>query len=146
MNPHFLYLSWDRTNPNKNLTYRNDKFDSVEVKTSVGPYKNSYANCELEKNRIYYWEIKVIQGNYLKIGIIKKSIIPELKNGAFSDNTNGYAYYSTGKLRNGSNSTGTDFSVGGYGPGDIIKVQFNSKTGTLWFGKNKGELEKGFEK
>lgn len=76
MNPHFLYLSWDRANPNKNLTYKNDKLDSVEVKTSVGPYKNSYANCELEKNRIYYWEIKVIQGNYLKIGIIKKSIIP----------------------------------------------------------------------
>ena len=50
------------------------------------------------------------------------------------------------KLRNGSNSTGTDFSIGGYGAGDIVKVQFNSKTGTLSFGKNKGQLEKAFEK
>lgn len=82
----------------------------------------------------------------MKIGIMKKSVIPELKNGAFSDNTNGYAYYSAGKLRNGSNSTGTDFAIGGYGPGDIVKVEFNTKKGTLSFGKNKGQMEKAYEK
>ena len=47
MNPHFLYLNWDKTNPNENLTFINDKFDSVELKTSVGPYKNNYSDYEL---------------------------------------------------------------------------------------------------
>ncbi len=63
-----------------------------------------------------------------------------MKKGAFSDNNNGYAYYSTGKLRNVSNSTGADISIGGYGPGDIVKVEFNTKKGTLNFGKNKGKM------
>ena len=57
---------------------------------------------------------------------MKASVIPEFKGKAFSDNINGFAYFSTGKLRNGSNSTGTDFGEG-YGPGDVIKVEFNSK-------------------
>ena len=55
MNPHFIYLNWDGSNPNKNLSFKNDRFSSVEVVTSVGPYKNNYADCLLEKNKIYYW-------------------------------------------------------------------------------------------
>ena len=104
--------------------------------TSVGPYKNNYAQIILDKNQIYCWEIKITKGNFFKIGIIKASTLVEgFKGKAFSDCTDGYAYYSNGKLRNGSNSSGIDFGKG-YGPGDIIKVGFNSKEGKLYFAKN----------
>jgi hypothetical protein len=46
-------------------------------------------------------------------------------------------------LRKGSNSTGTAFSTG-YGPGDTIKVQFNSKEGNLKFAKNDEALRVAF--
>ena len=47
MNPNFLYLSWDKNNPNEKLSFKNDKYDSVEVTTSVGPYKNNFSDYEL---------------------------------------------------------------------------------------------------
>jgi len=44
---------------------------------------------------------------------------------AFSDIKDGFAYYSTGKLRNGANKDGTvDKVIKGYGPGDVVKVKF----------------------
>jgi hypothetical protein len=98
----------------------------------------------LEKNNLYYWEIKIIQGSYFKIGVMKKEVIPDLKPGAFSDNIKGFAYFSTGKLRNGSNSTGSDFIHGGYGPGDTVKVEFNTRKGKLLFGKNDQAMMQAF--
>lgn len=79
----------------------------------------------MEKQGVYYWEIKIYKGNYFKIGIIKHSEIINVKR-AFSDIKDGYAYYSTGKLRNGSNKDGSDFKKG-YGPGDTVKVKFEPK-------------------
>ena len=54
---------------------------------------------------------------------------------AFSDLKEGFAFYSTGKLRNGANNEGADF-IKGYGPGDTIKVLFEPKAGTLSFALN----------
>lgn len=87
----------------------------------MGTYKNSYGDLLMEKNQIYYWEVKIIQGTYFKIGIIKEDHIDQIKKKAFSDIPEGYAYFSIGQLRNGSNTTGTAFGSG-YGPGDTIKV------------------------
>lgn len=87
----------------------------------MGPYKNSYADFVMEKNSVYYWEVQIVQGNYFKIGIIKEESIEGLGKKAFSDISTGYSFFSTGKLRNGSNTTGTEFGYG-YGPGDLIKV------------------------
>lgn len=42
---------------------------------------------------------------------------------AFWDINDGYAFYSCGNLRNGSNKEGADFNKG-YGPGDVVKVKF----------------------
>lgn len=109
------------------------------MKTSTGVYKNSYANIILEKSKVYYWEIKIHKGNYFKIGIIKNSEIGNVKK-AFSDLKDGYAFYSTGKLRNGSNKDGIDFKKG-YGPGDTIKIKFDGKAGTLSFGINQENLD-----
>ena len=88
----------------------------------------------MDKHHIYYWEIKIIKGNYFKIGVIKQTEIQNVKK-AFSDVKDGFAYYSVGKLRNGSNKDGAEFNKG-YGPGDVVKVRFNPKEGTLYFGLN----------
>jgi len=114
----------------------------VAVKSSVGVYKNNYADFVMDKTGTYYWEIKIHKGNYFKVGIIKHSEIPNVKK-AFSDLKDGYAYYSAGKLRNGSNKDGADFKKG-YGPGDTVKVKFEPKEGKLWFGLNDLPLEVGF--
>jgi len=96
----------------------------------------------MDKHHIYYWEIKILKGTYFKIGIIKHSEIGNVKK-AFSDIKDGYAFYSAGKLRNGSNKDGQDF-LKGYGPGDIIKVRFDPKVGQLEFGINDEPMEKAF--
>lgn len=83
-----------------------------------------------------------MKGTYFKIGIVKQSEISSVKK-AFSDIKDGYAYYSTGKLRNGSNKDGTDFKKG-YGPGDIVKVKFEPKEGRLSFGVNDDPLAEAF--
>jgi hypothetical protein len=122
MDPNFTYLSWDGKNRSKNLEFKDDKYGTTCVKTSVGVYKNNYADLLMERSGVYYWEIKIVKGTYFKIGIIKHSEIPNVKK-AFSDHNDGYAFYSTGKLRNGSNKDGIDFNKG-YGPGDVVKVKF----------------------
>lgn len=134
MDANFIYLSWATANRNKYLEFREDQVGTVNVRTSVGVYKNNYADFVLDKHAVYYWEIKILRGTYFKIGVIKQSEIPNVKR-AFSDIKDGYAYYSTGKLRNGSNKDGLDFKKG-YGPGDIVKVKFDSKQGKLYFGVN----------
>ncbi len=44
MHPNFVYLSWDSNHRNKNLHFANDNLNTVAVKTSVGVYKNNYAD------------------------------------------------------------------------------------------------------
>ena len=134
MNPHFIYLNWSETNRNERLSFKNDQYGTIAVNASVGVYKNNYSDHIMDKHHVYYWEIKILKGNYFKIGVIKQSEIPNVKK-AFSDIKDGYAYYSAGKLRNGSNKDGADFNKG-YGPGDVVKVRFNPKEGTLHFGLN----------
>lgn len=119
-NKNFVYLNW-KPSTNTHHRYLKDSRSTVEVTTSVGTYKNSYADLLMQKNHIYYWEVKIIQGTYFKIGIIKDDHIDQIKKKAFSDISQGYAYFSTGQLRNGSNTTGVAFGSG-YGPGDTIKV------------------------
>lgn len=65
----FIYLSWNTTDANKALQFKGDVHDTVEVTTSVGPYKNLYADFLLERNEVYYWEIRIVKGTTFKIGI-----------------------------------------------------------------------------
>ena len=139
MDPHFIYLNWSPQNRNDKLSFKNDQYGTVEVNTSVGVYKNNYSDLVMDRHHTYYWEIKILKGTYFKIGVIKQSEICNVKK-AFSDIKEGFAYYSAGKLRNGSNKDGIDFKKG-YGPGDVVKVRFNPKEGKLYFGVNDDPLE-----
>lgn len=141
-NRHFIYLNW-RPSKSTQQTYHKDHRSSVSVDTSVGPYKNSFADFVMDKNSIYYWEVQIAVGSYFKVGVIKEDSIETLGKKAFSDIATGYAWFSTGKLRQGSNTTGTDFGTG-FGPGDVVKVEFNSKEGTLRFAKNDDPLKVAF--
>lgn len=138
----FVYLSWEESGRNKNLVFGEDKWGTVGVRTSVGVYKNSYGDLVMERSGSFYWEVKILKGNYFKIGIVKQSEIPSVKK-AFSDLKDGYAFYSAGKLRNGSNSEGADFKRG-YGPGDTVKVRFEPREGRLSFALNDEPLEEAF--
>ena len=144
MNPNFIYLNWEPNNRNQSLDFKDDQFGTVTVSTSVGVYKNNYADFVMDNQRIYYWEVKILKGTYFKIGIIKHTEIPNVKR-AFSDLKEGFAYYSTGKLRNGSNKdvAGLDLKKG-YGPGDTVKIRFDPKEGKLFFGLNDAPLEEAF--
>lgn len=110
--------------------------------TSVGVYKNNYSDHVMDKHHIYYWEIKILKGTFFKIGVLKHTEINNVKR-AFSDIKDGYAYYSTGKLRNGSNKDGIDFKKG-YGPGDVVKVRFNPNEGKLYFAVNEEDMQEAF--
>lgn len=70
----FVYLNW-RSSKNTNQRQHRDPRSSVSIITSVGPYKNTFADFVMEKNNVYYWEIKIIQGNYFKIGVVKEDAI-----------------------------------------------------------------------
>jgi hypothetical protein len=43
----FTYLSWNIADANKAVTFKGDIYDTVEVSTSVGPYKNLFADFML---------------------------------------------------------------------------------------------------
>ena len=140
MNKHFIYLNWKTAAPNKALRFLEDENSTVEVLTSAGPYKNVFADTILQKNEVYYWEVKILKGTNFKIGIFKESEIAAFAGKAFSDVAHGYALYSLGELRNGNNKpTGANF-MDGYGPGDVIGVQFDGKKGDLSFSKNGGVM------
>ena len=54
----------------------------------------------------YYFEVKIIQGALMKIGIARSD---SEVNGAFSDDDRGWAIYN-GELRHGNNSNGIKYS------------------------------------
>jgi len=55
MHSNFIYLNWSQKNQNKYLDFKNDKYSTVTVKSSVGVYKNNYADFIMERNGTYYW-------------------------------------------------------------------------------------------
>ena len=73
MNKNFVYLNWKTQSANPSLQFSEDDYLSVEVITSVGPYKNLFADYSIQKGETAYWEIKIVKGNHFKIGIFKKS-------------------------------------------------------------------------
>ena len=44
MHPNFVYLNWDNKTRHRNLDFRDDKYSTVSVRTSVGVYKNNYTD------------------------------------------------------------------------------------------------------
>lgn len=67
MQPSFVYLTWNNKNRNTNLDFIDDRFGTVVVSTSVGVYKNNYADLIMERSGVYYWEIKIIKGKLFQV-------------------------------------------------------------------------------
>jgi hypothetical protein len=67
----FIYLGWNTADSSKSVIYKGDNCDTVEVTTSVGPYKNVFSNFILDKNECYYWEVRIIKGTLFKIGSLR---------------------------------------------------------------------------
>jgi len=99
---------------------------------SNGPYKSAYGEFDLIPGGIYCWEIEAIRGTNFKIGIVKKKE-GLLYDKAFSDEIDGFAYYSYGQLRNGLNMPNNTTKEYGksYGNKDIVGVYFDATKGYL---------------
>lgn len=52
---------------------------------------------------------KSVRSNVI-VGIFKMSELPNFKGKAFSDSLHGFAYYSSGQLRNNTNKATSDFA------------------------------------
>lgn len=71
INPYFIYLNWRKDITNPRIDFIKDRKDSVTIKSTVGPYKNVYSEQVLDKNKIYVWQIKINNGTYFKVGVMK---------------------------------------------------------------------------
>ncbi|KAM3134223.1 hypothetical protein pb186bvf_013643 [Paramecium bursaria] len=81
---------------------------------------------------IHYWEIKIDKDtkNEMKIGVSTNKNID--LNTAFSDYPSGFAYYTVGQFRNGSNSNGYKYGVSFKNTG-VVGVYLNMNLGQLYF-------------
>lgn len=142
LKPH-IYFSWITSNLDPKLKHNGS--DILNCLSSIGPYKNAYGFFPLLPNGIYYWEILIRKGTYFKIGIVSFENEKENIKGAFSDISFGYAYYSQGELRSGSNKKGPLYGEG-FGAGDNVGVLFDRNKGTLSFFLNGKDLGIAFSK
>eukprot|EP00349_Pseudokeronopsis_sp_Brazil_P004936 CAMPEP_0202959408 /NCGR_PEP_ID=MMETSP1396-20130829/3596_1 /ASSEMBLY_ACC=CAM_ASM_000872 /TAXON_ID= /ORGANISM="Pseudokeronopsis sp., Strain Brazil" /LENGTH=99 /DNA_ID=CAMNT_0049677945 /DNA_START=183 /DNA_END=482 /DNA_ORIENTATION=+ len=79
----------------------------------------------------YYFQLKLVHGHLLKIGVSRKEIEPEQ---AFCDTPKGWALYN-GELRHNSNSNGQKYGAK-LETGDVVGVLVDMVEGTLSFMKN----------
>ena len=109
---------------------------------SNGPFKSAYGQFDLLPGGIYCWEVEAIKGTNFKIGVMKKKDdMPFDK--AFSDDKDGFAFYSMGQLRNGTNtSTATVNKDYGkcFGNKDVVGVYLDMTKGYLAYFLN-GEFQ-----
>lgn len=94
-------------------------------------FKSVVGNLAFTEGNKYYFEIYVIKGSLIKIGVTKSfGLIEE----AFSDNPKGWAIYN-GEVRHNSNASGKKYGSQ-ITAGDTIGVMINMIDGTLSFSKN----------
>ena len=135
------YFTWDINATSKRLKIMSGGL-TIESQTSNGPMKTSTGTLELKPDNIYYWEVRIDKGNYFKIGVTKNKLIDDLI--AFSDNMNGWSFYSMGELRHNSNNSGGAYGIG-YGVGDVIGIKFDQIVGNLSFYRNGKSLGTAFQ-
>lgn len=140
-----IFFPWITSTIDPHLKYTASGL--ITCLSSIGPYKNVYGDFALLPNGVYYWEILIKNGSHFKIGVIAGAFFKDIqgKKGAFSDNLCGFAYYSQGELRSGSNCKGPAYGEG-YGIGDTVGVLFDRYAGTLSFLVNGVNLGVAFNK
>jgi hypothetical protein len=126
---------WNKDVPYKYIEFSIDGRIVNNIESEM-QFRNIYGSIGFTGGK-HYWEIVTDSKNMhdMKIGISKKI---DYGVGAFSDNLNGWAYYSIGELRHGNNTNGKKYGKKFKMTG-IIGVCLNMIDGTLQFSLN-GEI------
>jgi len=122
-------IAFDWHSLNKRLSL---KGPNAKCLHSNGPFKTAYGEFDLIPGGVYSWEVEVVKGTNFKIGIAKKKE-DLVYDKAFSDDKDGYAFYSYGQLRNGTNNTANATKDYGksYGNKDVVGIYFDMTKGYL---------------
>eukprot|EP01017_Pseudomicrothorax_dubius_P011000 TRINITY_DN14022_c0_g1_i2.p1 TRINITY_DN14022_c0_g1~~TRINITY_DN14022_c0_g1_i2.p1 ORF type:complete len:202 (-),score=19.91 TRINITY_DN14022_c0_g1_i2:150-755(-) len=133
-------FSWEFGPPFDSYFKLDHSKDQVTCLKSVGPFKSLYGDKILVPGNSYYWEITLVRGAQIKIGVVldafrEGTVKVDLPKGnlvCFSDTPYGWALYSSGELRHNNNQTGPRYCPP-FGVGDIIGVLLDLQVGSLGF-------------
>lgn len=118
------FFEWSTTKKSKNLALSDE---NLKVRVTEGSgFKTVLGNMAFKPGGKYYFEVFIIKGNLIKIGVSRDSINFEE---AFSDSLNGWAIYN-GELRHNSNSKGQKYGSG-ISQGNTVGVALDMTEGTL---------------
>jgi hypothetical protein len=92
-------------------------------------YKTTYGNTNLIPGFKYHFAIRIIKGNNFKIGVSRTR---SNLDSAFSDTQDGWAYCSSGELRNGSKNEGAKYGEN-FQAFDIIGVFIDLENVRIFF-------------
>jgi len=137
----FVSFLWDSSKTDKNLQINNTTGE-IKCLTSIGPHKNALGDVALYPGNISYWEVKILRGNHFKVGVTKSKTLKA--NGSFSDDENGWSYYSMGQKRHNDNEKGEEYGKP-FGMEDTVGVLLDQYDGVLSFYLNGEPLGEAFQ-
>ena len=117
---------WDEENTSNRLKVMEDRL-TAKVINGAG-FKTSFGTQAFTERERYYFEIQVIKGTLIKIGVSRR--IKSL-NQAFTDGPEGWGIYN-GETRHNSNALGNKYGER-INPGDIIGIMLDMVEGKISF-------------
>ena len=123
------FFEWDTTQTSKKLQVLEDP---LKVKAIDGTgFKSTLGNMDFLPGERYYFQISVVKGRLLKIGVSRRDVDLEE---AFCNTEHGWAIYN-GELRHNSTSSGKKYGEK-LKAGDLIGVLVDMVDGRLSFSRN----------
>ena len=123
---------WDEENTSNRLKISEDGL-SVKVINGAG-FKTSFGSEGFSERERYYFEVKIIKGTLIKIGVSREVTKPHVWNQAFTDLPEGWEIYN-GETRHNSNALGSKYGER-INPGDVIGIMLDMVEGKLSFSWN----------
>jgi len=117
---------WNQDESSNRLKISDDKL-TVKVVNGAG-FKTSFGTEPFTAKERYYFEIQVIKGTLIKIGVSRKM---KSLNMAFTDGPEGWGIYN-GETRHNSNALGSKYGER-INPGDVIGIMLDMVDGKISF-------------
>ena len=125
-----LAFQWDKRSLCSHLSMCADERTCTSL-TSLHSFKTVYGPSLVPGFR-YHFTILLLKGSNFKLGV---SLSRRLLDQAFSDSSDGFAYYSSGYLRNGNKGDGPKYGES-YRRKDRVGVYVDMVEGVIFFSKN----------
>ena len=117
---------WDEQNTSDRLKISEDKL-TAKVINGAG-FKTSFGTEAFTEKERYYFEVQVVKGTLIKIGVSRKM---SNLNQAFTDGPEGWGIYN-GETRHNSNALGSKYGER-INPGDVIGIMLDMVEGKISF-------------